>query len=244
MGWSGRCRTPSQFLSYAMSTAGARARVGRPGPDQPVAGAVDRESRRVRRDRERVRQPDAMQACRRRRWDRSPASPCPGGAEVSVSPGRIPSRHVLPPSFEVEKAMLAAPPVRLRPFWKSATVVWSRRCRSPARPAYSCWLSAFDCRSRWRRVLTTSQSLSTRSRASAATTSRPGPHEIRSMPPSYSAEIRSSPARATMRSEPSRPARKSARVVPRIGGCAAASATVGGTARRRTIATRTRTAET
>ncbi len=47
----------------------------------------------------------------------------PGGAEFEVSPGRMPSRHVRPPSHEVEKPMLAAPPERFRPFWKSATVV-------------------------------------------------------------------------------------------------------------------------
>ena len=61
------------------------------------------------------------------------------------------------------------------------------------------------------------------------------------MPPSYSTAIRSSPDRARMRSAPSLPARKSARTVPRIAGRAAANATVGTTARRRMIATRTRT---
>ena len=82
----------------------------------------------------------------------------PGGTEVAVSPGRMPSRHVLPPSFEVEKAMLAAPPVRFRPFWKSATVVAPTVWESGS-TCVSCWLSAFDCRSRWMRVLTISQSL-------------------------------------------------------------------------------------
>ena len=77
--------------------------------------------------------------------------------------------------------MLAAPPVRFRPFWKSATVVAPTVWESGS-TWVSCWLSAFDCRSRWMRVLTISQSLWTTSRASAVTMSRPGPHEIRSMP--------------------------------------------------------------
>ena len=124
---------------------------------QAVAGAVNREPRRVGSDGERVCQPDAVQAVVR---DHRIAArdAVPGGTEVVVSPGRMPSRHVLPPSFEVEKATLAAPPVRFRPFWKSATVVAPTVWESGS-TCVSCWLSAFDCRSRWMRVLTTSQSL-------------------------------------------------------------------------------------
>ena len=41
----------------------------------------------------------------------------PGGDVFTVNPGRMPSRQVRPPSREVEKPMLAAPPDRFRPTW-------------------------------------------------------------------------------------------------------------------------------
>ena len=128
----------------------------------------------------------------------------PGGTEFEVSPGRIPSRHVRPPSLEVAKPMLAAPPVRFRPTWKTATVVWPTVCESGS-TSDSCWLSAFYVPVAVDAAADDLAVRSIRSRASAATMSRPAPHDTRSTPPSYSTAIRSFPARATTRSEPSRP---------------------------------------
>ena len=47
----------------------------------------------------------------------------PTGVELDVSEGRRPERHVRPASREVAKPMFAAAPSRIRPTWKTETIV-------------------------------------------------------------------------------------------------------------------------
>ena len=128
----------------------------------------------------------------------------PGRHRGRCQPGRMPSRHVRPPSFEVAKPMLAAPPVRFRPSWKSVTVVAPTVWESGS-TCVSCWLSPFECRSRWMRVLTTSQSLEPRHahrrrRCPAPPRRRPGRRRRRTRPRSGRCPL----ARRCGRSHPGR----------------------------------------
>ena len=50
----------------------------------------------------------------------------PGGVEKVVKPGRKPLTKVFPPSVEVAKPILLAPPFQKRPTWKAETMMWPK----------------------------------------------------------------------------------------------------------------------
>src|SRR5262245_21329597 len=62
----------------------------------------------------------------------------PGDDEDEVTPGRSPLRHARPPSDDVEKPIAVAPPVAIRPTWKTATTVLPNEKLSGS-TSVACW---------------------------------------------------------------------------------------------------------